>query len=198
MEMQAMARPASGEERKWWARAVVLLVAVTLSGVLAASGQARAHDHVVPETVLKKGDRGLQAGTGVIESSWVYPAGGGVCTSETAFYTFRYPDVDRVAPGSALRVRVFKAQRPDSFEIGAYPKVDEKGQPEGRGRRLGSTLKPVVRDGKTVAWDAVFTVERPDRDYYLIGSGRWKDRQGCGMEQYAYWGFHVETGAERG
>ena len=60
---------------------------------------------------------------------------------------------------------------------------------------LNRTLERVVRDGKTVAWDAVFYVNRPDRDYYLVSRGLWRDTQGCGEDQYAYWSFHVKTRA---
>ncbi|MDQ4128909.1 MAG: hypothetical protein M3151_13350 [Actinomycetota bacterium] len=31
--------------------------------------------------------------------------------------------------------------------------------------------------------DTVFTVERPDRHYYLVTEGHWQDRQGCGVDQ---------------
>jgi hypothetical protein len=50
---------------------------------------------------------------------------------------------------------------------------------------------PVVRDGKTVAWDAYFRLERPDRHYYLGASGVWEGRGERGGD--AYWQFHVKT-----
>lgn len=59
---------------------------------------------------------------------------------------------------------------------------------------LERTLERVARDGKTVAWDAVFSVNRPSRDYYLITEGHWQDAQGCEGDQFAFWSFHVETG----
>jgi hypothetical protein len=52
----------------------------------------------------------------------------------------------------------------------------------------------VVEDGRTVVWDAVFSVNRPDRHYYLVTEGYWQDRQGCGSDQFAFWSFHVKTG----
>ncbi|MGH3147109.1 MAG: hypothetical protein ACRDTR_15035 [Rubrobacter sp.] len=187
----------SAEARSGWRWMAVLLATVAaFVAVLAASAPADAHDHRIPQTVLTKGAKELQVGRRVIESSWVYPSGENECAQQTAFYSFRYPEVDRVAAGSELRVRVFKAQRPGSFEIGAYSRVDKDGAPSGEGRLLKRSLERVVRDGKTVAWDAVFSAKRPDRDYYLIGTGRWQDREGCGgVEQYAYWGFHVKTGS---
>ena len=179
-----------------WRLGVVVLAAVAagLLGVLLAQGPARAHDHLVPETALKKGDRGLQSGTRVMESSWRRPSGD-LCELETTFYRTRFPETDSVAAGARLRVRTFKAQRPDSFEIAAYRAVDAEGRPVGEGRLLGRTLERVVENGRTVAWDAVFSVKNPGRDYYLISEGHWQDREGCGDDQYASWSFHVKTRA---
>jgi hypothetical protein len=178
-----------------WRRTFVLLAAMAVAVVwaLVAHGPASAHDHQIPNTVLKKGAKELQAGTRVVESSWNRPSGNNECVNETAFYRTRFPETDRVAAASKLRVRIFKSQRPDSFEIAAYRTVDENGAPSGQGRLLNRSLERVVRDGKTVAWDAVFFVKRPDRDYYLISEGHWRDREGCGGDQYAFWSFHVKT-----
>ncbi len=188
-----------------WRLKLVLLaaVAVALVGVvLAAQRPAEAHDHVVPETVLKKGTQNLQVGRKVIESSWNRPAGENECVNVNAVYTFElpggtfnYPEVDRVAAGSELRVRILKIQRPDSFSVTTYPKIDEHGNPSGEGRLLNRTLERVVVDGKTVAWDAVFSVKGASRDYYLISEGHWQDTQGCEGDQFAFWSFHVKTGS---
>jgi hypothetical protein len=35
------------------------------------------------------------------------------------------------------------------------------------------SLKPVVAEGRTVAWDAFFGVERPDRHYYMYFDASW-------------------------
>ncbi len=179
-------------------RTFVLLaaIAVTLVGiVLVTQRPLSAHDHQIPDTVLMKGTKELQAGTRVVESSWDRPAGDNECVNVNAFYTTRFPETDRVAAGAKLRVRIVKSQRPDSFEIAAYRKVDENGAPSGQGRLLNRTLERVVRDGKTVAWDAIFSVNGADRDYYLISEGHWQDRDGCGADQFAYWSFHVKTGS---
>lgn len=53
----------------------------------------------------------------------------------------------------------------------------------------------MVENGRTVAWDAVFSVKNPGRDYYLISEGHWQDREGCWDDQYASWSFHVKTRA---
>lgn len=171
---------------------VVAAMAAGLLGVLLAQGPAEAHDHLVPDTVLKKGARELQAGTRVMESNWNQPSGD-LCENESTVYRTRFPETDGVAAGTRLRVRIFKAQRPDSFEIVAYRAVDAEGTPVGEGRLLNRALERVVRDGKTVAWDAVFSVKGADRDHYLVSEGHWRDREGCGRDQYAFWSFHVET-----
>ena len=174
----------------------VLLSAMALGllGVLLASGTAQAHDHLVPDTVLKKGARELQAGTKVYESVWIRPSSD-LCEHQSTIYRTRFPETDTVRAGSKLRVRVFKAQRPDSFGVAAYRALDKEGEPSGEARLLSRSLERVVVDGKTVAWDAVFSVKNPGRDYYLISEGRWQDREGCGGDQFAFWSFHVRTRA---
>lgn len=179
-------------------KTATMLVAMSLGllGILLlASGQAYAHDHQVPDTVLKKGAKELQTGTRVFESSWNATAGGNECVNESVIYRTRFPEADTVAAGSKLRVRISKRQKPDSFEIAAYRALDEEGEPGGEARLLKRTLERVVVDGKTVAWEAVFSVKNPGRDYYLISEGHWQDREGCGGDQYAFWSFHVETRA---
>lgn len=181
-----------------WGRMTVLLaaMAVGLFGLLLlASGTAQAHDHRIPGTVLKKGAKELQAGLLVNESSWDRSAGDGLCENRSVIYRTRFPETDKVAAGSTLRVRISKAQRPDSFGIAAYRAVDEDGNPSGEARLLKRSLERVVRDGKTVAWDAVFSVKSPARDYYLVSEGHWQDREGCNADQFAFWSFHVKTRA---
>jgi hypothetical protein len=197
MEKKGMRTAEHLQVRDWPRLAGVLLVAMSLGllGVLLALGTAQAHDHQMPQTVLKKGAKNLQAGIPVGESSWDRLTGDDECLNVSTIYRMRFPETDRVAAGSKLRVRVSKEQRPDSFEVAAYRTLDEEGEPSGEGRLLKRSLKPVTVDGRTVAWDAVFSVNRPDRHYYLVSEGRWQDSEGCGNEQFAYWSFHVKTRA---
>ena len=182
----------SASGRLWMGMVVAVLVALVT--IPAIQSSVSAHDHQIPQTYLKKGTMELQAGTRVAESNWVRPAGDGLCANENTSYRWRFPDTSRVAAGSKLKVRIFKTQRPDFFEITAYPALDEEGTPSGESRLLPRSLERVVRDGKTVAWDAYFEVNRADRHYYLVGEGHWKDREGCGgVDQYASWSFHVKT-----
>jgi hypothetical protein len=147
-----------------------------------------------PNTVLKKGAQDLQTGLKVGESLWHYSLGGGRCGGRHTLSLFRFPGVDRVAAGTELRVRIFKEHRPDSFTVNAHRRVAEDDFPLGEPQGLPRTLKPVVRRGETVAWDARFRVSEPSRDYYLVTEGHWRDREGCGGDQYAFWSFHVKTG----
>lgn len=190
------------DERKWlktmapvrangsrWVLVFLTAVAVALVGVLAAQLPASAHDHRVPKTVLMKGKQELQSGRKVNEYSWTYPAGDDTCATEQAVLTFGFPkEVPSVAADSKLKVRIQKSHKPRPFYLA---EVDQNGEPRGE---VNVLLKPVVRDERTVAWDAVFRVKRPSSDYYLETEGHWKDRQGCNeAAQYAIWTFHVKT-----
>jgi hypothetical protein len=178
-------------------RVLILLaaVAVALVGVTVAAQPppAQAHDHRIPKTVLQKGARELQVGLKVIDSNWSYRSSATECVDVSATYVYRFPEVDGVAAGSKLRARAHKSRRPDSFTVTAYHKLDANGLPSGEGQRLRSTLRPVVQDGRKVAWDAIFFVNGSGRHYYLIAEGHWQDRQGCGGDQWAHWSFHVRT-----
>ena len=176
--------------------AMLLVAAMTVALVgigLVGQEPASAHDHLIPKTTLMRGAKELQTGLKVVDSSWTQSAGNGEFVTQTASYIWRFPDVDRLAAESKPHVRILKRQRPDTFCITAYPKVDENGTPGGQGRLLQSSLKPIIQDGQTVAWDAVFYVNQPARDYYLVSEGHWKDRQGSGSDQWAHWSFHVKT-----
>jgi len=181
----------SGKAR--WA-VVVLAAALGLLGVVLAQEPALAHDHRIPHTVLKRGAGELQSGIKVFESSWNAPAIGGGCVTQSAIYRTRFPETTSVPAGTELRIRISKAQRPDSFEISAYKALDKDGEPAGEAQSLNRTLKRVVRGGKTVAWDAVFSAEEAGRDYYLVSEGHWQDSQGCRGDQFAFWSFRVRTG----
>jgi hypothetical protein len=113
---------------KLGATLLVAAMTVTLVGSgLATQEPAGAHDHVVPKTVLMKGAKELQPGRLVVDSSWTQPAGGGEFVTQTAVYSWGWPEVDRlgvpvgdrVAPESKLRVRIYKNQQPDTFRVTA-------------------------------------------------------------------------------
>lgn len=180
------------------------MLAALAVAVLVTQVPASAHDHLIPKTTLMKGAKELQNGRLVVDSSWTQPAGNGEFVTQTAVYSWGWPKVsssgvpvaNHVAAESKLRIRINKKQRPDTFSVTAYPKVTENQgywEPSGRERPLRSSLKPVVQDGRTVAWDAIFYVNRPDRNYYLVSEGHWKDVQASGADQWAHWSFYAKT-----
>jgi hypothetical protein len=84
--------------------------------------------------------------------------------------------------------RIKYAEQPSSVSLLTSSKVDERGERYvKRPRPLATTLKPVLQEGQTVAWDAFFGVKRPDRHYYLTFSANWGDGRD------ASWDFHVQT-----
>ena len=197
MQERAYAVGASG-----WRRTFVLLAAIAVSVVgiffLLAQGAASAHDHQPPKTVLIKGAKELQSGRLVEEYIWSYPSrNGNSCITDEAALPFGFPqEVPTVAAGSTLKIRIYNSEPPRPF---ALQEVDRKGVPRGEGKDsyVEVLLKPVVRDAKTVAWDAVFSVERPKSVYRLVAEGHWQDRDGCfgTPEQFAHWSFRVKTGS---
>jgi hypothetical protein len=188
-ERRTMRKTLLARPQGWRATVVLLATTVALSGVLLAQTPASAHDHRVPRTALMEGKQELQVGRKVDEYSWTTTAGGGACVRADAILDFRFPrGVPTVEPESKLRVRIHKAQKPRSFEI---METDESGQATGE---VGIRLKPVVRDDRTVAWDAGFRLNRPDAEYRLKAAGLWRDREGCGpTDQFAFWSFRVNT-----
>lgn len=192
--MERTVRIDGRRSRKW---AVALFAAVILGavGVFIHSQPAAAHDHEPPETVLMKGSKELQAGRLTDEYRWSYPSPNGkVCWTDDATIPFAFPKSSpTVAAGSTLKVRVYKRHEPGSMLI---QEVDPEGEPRGE---VAAKMRPVVRDGKTVAWDAVFTVDRPNALYRLMVEGRWLDRD-CSVEpidpdQFARWTFRLKTGS---
>lgn len=134
----------------------------------------------------------------VEEYTWAYPArNGNGCFVDEATFPFGFPrETPTVAAGSKLKIRLYNSQPPTPF---AMQEVNRKGMPRGAGKDsyVDVILKPVVKDEKTVAWDAVFSVERPNSVYRLVAEGHWQDRDGCfgTPEQFAHWSFRVKTGS---
>ena len=58
-------------------------------------------------------------------------------------------------------------------------------------RQLDASLRRVVEDGRTVAWDVFFRVNGSRRHYYLNAFGRWESGEGGGGD--ASYTFHVKT-----
>ena len=184
----------AGKLTRYVGPTALALVAALFGVALAAQSPAFAQeDRATPKTALTKGKQELQRGLNVGEHSWNYPTDDGLCANEAAVYRYRFPKADGVAAGSELRVRIAKRHRPNSFRLAAYRGVDGDDLPTGKARVLPTSLEPVLRGGEMVAWDAVFSADRRGRHYYLVAEGHWQDREGCGGDQYAFWGFHITT-----
>jgi hypothetical protein len=173
---------------------MLLACGVALAVVLLAQAPASAHDHRAPKTVLMKGKQELQIGRKVEEYRWAYPSrNGNGCFVDEATFPFGFPrEVPTVAVGSELKVRIHKSHKPEPFYM---EEVDQEGVSRGE---VSVRLRPVFRGGERVAWDAIFTVERPDTDYRLVTKGSWRNRDDClgGRKlQFAHWSFHVKTGS---
>jgi hypothetical protein len=177
-------------------RAILLLamMAVALVGIVAvqASAQEGSRDRQPPDAALMQGSQILQTGR---QGSfcWSYSEGevwGAVC----ADYVPSFPAAARVEAGSQLYISLRKPQRPDKFRIYAYRDVDQDGFPIGDAQRLSTSLERVVRDGRTVGWDVLFSVNRPDRHYYLEAYGEWDYMRGSKASfGQSSWYFHVKT-----
>lgn len=171
--------------------AMLAVAALSAALLLATQTPAQALGDEPPVTVLRQGNEVFQRGI-LGSNCWDSPDGEGGSVSRCEEVVASYPKADRVKAGSVLRVRIFEAEKPDFVSLGAYRKVDDEGSPADEGQRLRTSLRPVARSGRTVAWDVVFQTNRPDRHYYLTLFGRWEDEDGFTAGD-AVWNLHVKT-----
>jgi hypothetical protein len=155
--------------------ALVLLSVMFVAGV---QGRAKALASHPPDAILKQGNKSLQDGR-LISYCWIDRCADGVSN---------YPSAVLLEPGTRLHIRLSENRRPERFSL------TSSRSPDGQSRRIDTTLRRVERDGKTVAWDAYFRLERPDRHHYLGAFGVWKNQSGT-VRGDAYWQFHLKTGS---
>jgi hypothetical protein len=173
---------------------VMMIAAMALAGTAIFSAEARAGSFSdgFPKQVLKKGATVLQHGYFFYGTWNWYEAG--EWNKVYADGTYDYPRADTVRAGSKLRIRINKPERPAAFRIRAYKEVDQFSNPIGTGRLLNTTFGRVERDGKTVAWNIYFRINRSGHHYYLETHGRWARVAGThisyGHESRHY---HVKT-----
>ena len=140
-------------------------------------------DNHPPKAVLMKGDTAIQEGLrgSPCWSYWSktghhwnsYCADVGYAKKSDLYPRQAVP----VPAGSTLRIRLYKPQRPDSIELVQGFKNNPRAA-WGWGRPLPNSLRRVERNGKTVAWDIVFRVVRPDRHRYLGVEVLWEQVPG--------------------
>jgi hypothetical protein len=152
---------------------VVLVATMALAGIaiVAAEAHAGSYSDKFPKQVLLKGDTVRQDGYFYYGTWNWYEAG--EWEKVAADGTYDYPRADTVRAGSKLRIRINKPERPAAFRIRAYKEVDRFSNPIGTGRLLDTTFGRLERDGKTVAWNVYFRVNRSGRHYYLETRGQW-------------------------
>jgi hypothetical protein len=180
--------------------ATALAVALLLAALAVFAAEARASeasfDRHPPNAVLMEGDTAIQKGLGGstcwsywsdAKDSWV-----GYCAD--TLYMFPRSGASLRA-GTRLHIRLGKPERPEDFKITAYKGFNKKAKfPIGKGRRLDTNLRPVERDGKTVAWDVFFRVNEPSRHYYLDTFALWKQVPNTHISSGdATYFFHVRT-----
>jgi len=135
-----------------------------------------------PQALLMQGEKVLQAqraGT----FCWYEPPNSPLCADS---FSPSFPPAERVEADSTLHIRIPVVEEPRRASLYTAPRLDRDGFPVDS-RRLAISLKPVRREGRTVAWDAFFSVKRPGTHYYLSFSGWWA------VAGDAYWDFHVKT-----
>jgi hypothetical protein len=160
---------------------------VALVGVQ-VTAQAQ-EDERPPDAVLMKGDEVLQKGR-LGSHCWFSAAGPGYCAD--TFGVVSFPREDRIKAGTELRVRMKIAQEPSETSLRSTRRVVRRSGDlyyKGPWREHPVSLAPVIKDGRTVAWDATFELNRPDRHYYMDFFARWEGRGDPS------WAFHVKTRA---
>jgi hypothetical protein len=136
--------------------------------------------------LLRSGGRNLQKGNlgSYCWSHWSPGKGGtGICADADGF---DFPSRVLVSAGDSVRIRLHHPEKPKRFDLFRWHEVDDDGQPVSAGERKFRKLRKVKRHGDVVAWDAVFTLRKRDRHYYLNAFVRWSQGD-------ASYDFHVKT-----
>lgn len=143
----------------WRVAAALTTLAAAFSLALPAS--AGAPDEAPRTTVRNRGEWIQRAHL----TAWCWPGdNGGMGCSAVSPMT--WPRVDIVEAGSRVRLRMNWRRQPQDAFVDSYRSIDSNGQPEDRGQDLASRIRPVQRDGETVAWDVVFRVWQ-ERHHYV-------------------------------
>jgi hypothetical protein len=153
---------------------VMMIAMMALASIVIVAAEARAGSYSdrFPKQVLMKGTTVLQDGNFYYGTWNWYEAGEWNRVHADGLGGF--PRADTLRAGSRLHIKINKPERPTSFRIRAYKKVDQFSTPIGQGRLLNTTFRRIERDGKTVGWNVFFRVNEPNRHYYLETGGRWE------------------------
>ena len=111
-------------------------------------------------TVRNGGDRIQRAHL----TAWCWPGdNGGMGCSEVSPMT--WPRADVVNAGSRIRLRMHWRRPPKKAHVDSYRSIGRSGKPKDRGQDLNSWIRPVERNGTTVAWDVIFRVMQTRHHY---------------------------------
>jgi len=120
---------------------------------------------------------------------WAYSNGDGTGTGMCADGFPRYPEPAEVQSPARLTLRIHYPAKPEEWFLHAYREVvrhEHRDEPVGNPETIPFKLRAKRVRGKIRAWDVVFRVEEPLRDYYLDTGGQL--RQGD-----AFYALHVQT-----
>ena len=159
------------------AMAVLGLIAVSAIAVPAIAGTPEE----APRATVRNGGERIQRAH---LTAWCWPGdNGGMGCSEVSPMT--WPRVDVVNAGSRIRLRMHWNRQPREAFVDSYRSIGRNGKPQDRGQNLESWIRPVKRDGKTLAWDVIFRVVQT-RHHYVKTIVRFR-------EGNLVWNAHVEA-----
>ncbi len=169
-----------------WRRLIVCL----LSGVLLLGfpGAGSADDHAVPMALLRV--HGFPQRGKVISLDW-FSRKDGRCVEKERREEFKFGPPVRVDIGHYPgRLRLLTSHRP-RLKILSWLLLDGDKKPLGVPEEIPFELEPLARDGRTLAWDAVFRMLVLEHRYIAVFA-RWPDREGCDEMQRATWTYHIK------
>lgn len=108
-------------------------------------------------------------------------------------FAHSYPEPDVTIAGAEARIRTWAPRRPRQFSIDIWREVDANGQPLGKSERLPFTFEPHRKDGRLVAYDAIFTLPAEPGEAYLTVFSAWNEieRRDGFSDGDAFYDFHL-------
>jgi hypothetical protein len=164
---------------------VVLIACVSLPGTTVEAAET-VNRRRPPKVALRYRGEVVQRAT-PYTYCWSYSSGRyGTAMCADGFP--RYPEAAEVQNFARLVVRIPYPVKPTRWFLHAYRAVSSGTYPTpvGDAEKIPFRLKPHRVRGNVTAWDMVFRVEEPLRDYYL-------DTGGVLHQGDAYYALHVRT-----
>jgi hypothetical protein len=125
----------------------------------------------------------------VVNVDWVTRRDGR-CVEKHRSKDFRFGPAVRVDIGLYPgRLRLLTSHRP-RLKILSWVLLDGSKKPLGPPEEIPFELEPLSRNGRTLAWDAVFRLLVVEHRYMAVFA-RWPDREGCDEMQRAAWTYHI-------